>query len=271
MAWSPLASIVINGIERKTLTLSNVQISFGRSSIWEQARSSFATVGLINNSNTDLLLDVNQSIVIKVQNSVNVSVTLFTGKITSIDNSMAGSGTIGKSVIQTITAIGPFAQMSRKVIGTTSYPKEFDTDRMTRIFTEAGVTVDTVDSPPVYEFMVRDANPSDAYSIAASYATQANGYIYETALGKVGFANEARRSVDVTANGYKVIPNNYILWDSVSSEKTLADITNRIVVSYRAGEETAEDLTSQATYGLAAGSVNTELHNALDALNQASA
>lgn len=269
MSWLPQATILINGIERKTYTLKDVQITYGRSSVWEQSRSSYARIGLLNNSNADLLLDVNQTVTIKVQNSINTATTIFTGKITSIDNSMAGSGTIGKSVIQTISAVGTFAQMSRKIIGDTSYPKESDTDRMTRIFTDAGVTIDTVDSPAIYEFKIRDPNPSDAYSLAASFATQANGYIYETSAGKVGFANESRRFIDSRDNGYTVIPNNYILWGSVSSEKTLADIVNRISIAYRAGTETAQDTTSQAAYGLQAGSINTELHNASDALIQA--
>lgn len=268
MTWSPNTSIVINGIERKTLTLADVQVSYGRTSIWEQSRAGFARIALLNNSNLDLLLDMNQTISIQVNNATGIPVTIFTGKITSVDNLMAGAGTIGKSVVQTITAIGPFAQMSRKTIGNVSYPKEFDTARMTRILTEAGVTIDTVDSPPIYEFKVRDANPADAYALAASFATQANGYIYETPTGTVGFANESRRFVDQRDNGYTVIPNNYILWGSVSSQKTLADIINRITISYRAGSEVTEDTTSQAAYGLMAGSISTELHNAADAIVQ---
>lgn len=268
MTWSPNTSVIINGIERKTLTLADVQVSYGRTSVWEQSRAGFARIGLLNNSNADLLLDMNQTISIQVNNATGTPVTIFTGKITSIDNSMAGAGTIGKSVVQTVTAIGPFAQMSRKTIGDTSYPKEFDTDRMTRILTEAGVVIDTVDSPPIYEFKIRDANPVDAYTLAASFATQANGYIYETPTAKVGFANESRRFVDQRDNGYTVIPTNYILWNSVSSQKTLADIINRITISYRAGSEVTEDTTSQATYGLMAGSISTELHNAADAIVQ---
>lgn len=269
MTWTPQPTISINGVDRKSITLHDVQISYGRTSVWQQARASYARISILNNTNTDYGFDMNQTISIKVKNTSGVDVTVFTGKTTSTTNTIAGSGSISTSTIQTITAVGPFAQMSRKFIGGSSWAKEFDTDRMTRIFTDAGVTVDTVDSPAVYEFAIRPGNTTDAYTLAASFAQQADGYIYETATGKVGFANESRRFVDQRDNGYLVIPNNYILWGSVSSEKTLADIANSVSVRYNAGTESSDDTTSQATYGLVAASVTTELHNSADALLQA--
>jgi hypothetical protein len=224
---------------------------------------------ILNSTNTDYGFDMNQSVSVKVKNSAGTDVTIFTGKITSVDNQLAASGSIGSLATQTITAVGPFAQMSRKLIGDTSWAKEMDTARMTRIFTDAGVTIDTVDSPSIYEFKIRDAAVADAYSLAADYAQQADGYIYETSTGTVGFANESHRFNYVQSNGYTTIPNNYILWGSVASQKTLADIMNSIIVTYRAGSATADDTTSQTTYGKVAGSVSTDLYNLADAQIQA--
>jgi hypothetical protein len=212
---------------------------------------------------------MNQTVSIKVKNVAGTDVTIFTGKITSVDNNLAGAGTIGTNAVQTITAVGPFSQMSRKIIGDSNWAKEMDTDRMTRIFTDAGQTIDVVDSPAIYEFAARSGSPADAYSLAATFAQQANGYIYETSAGTVGFANESRRFVDQRDNGYTIIPNNYILWDSVESQKTLADIVNVITIKAKSGEGFTEDTTSQASYGVVAGSINTELHNTTDAQIQA--
>ena len=269
MPWSPQPTITVNGISRNSVTLTDVQIFYGRNSVWEQARAGYAQISVINNSDTDFSFDMNQTVSIKVKNTSSSDITLFTGIITSVDNSMAGSGIIGKSVVQTITAVAPFAQMARKIIGTTSWAKEFDTARMTRIFTDAGMTIDLVDTPSIYEFQTRSANAADAYTLAASYAAQANGYIYETATGKVGFANESRRFIYQRDNGFKSIPTNYINWDSVGSRKTLADIVNSIQVTWRAGTETSQDTTSQTNYGLVAGSLTTDLHNQVDAQTQA--
>jgi hypothetical protein len=269
MPWSPQPTITINGTDRKSITLSDVQISYGRTSVWEQARSSYARISILNTNGTDYGFDMNQTVSVKVKNVAGTDVTVFTGQITSVDNTLAGSGTIGTNAIQTITAVGPFSQMSRKIIGDTSWAKEMDSVRMTRIFNDAGQTIDVVDTPAIYEFAIRSAQAGDAYSLAASYATQANGYIYETSTGKVGFANESRRFIDQRDNGYTVIPNDYILWGNASSQKTLADIVNQITVGYAAGTQSALDSTSQTTYGVVAGSISTELHNSADALIQA--
>ena len=269
MPWTPQPTITVDGVDRKSITLSDVQISYGRTSVWEQARSSYARISILNTNNTDYDFQMNNVVSIKVKNVAGTDVTIFTGKITSVDNNLAGSGTIGTNAVQTITAVGPFSQMSRKIIGESNWPKEFDTDRMTRIFTDAGQTIDVVDSPAIYEFAARTGSRADAYSLAASFGQQAFGYIYETALGKVGFANESRRTNDAKANGYTVIPNNHILWSNVSSQKTLADILNNLTLTYNAGTVTSTDATSIADYGQVDGSISNTLHNSTDAQTQA--
>ena len=269
MPWTPQPTITVDGVDRKSITLSDVQISYGRTSVWEQARSSYARISILNTNNTDYDFQMNNVVSIKVKNVAGTDVTIFTGKITSVDNNLAGSGTIGTNAVQTITAVGPFSQMSRKIIGGSNFPKEMDSVRMTRIFTDAGQTIDVVDTPAIYEFAARPGSPADSYSLAASFAQQAFGYIYETALGKVGFANEARRTTDAKANGYTVIPNNHILWGNVSSQKTLADILNNLILTYHSGTKTATDATSISDFGQVDGSISTELHNAADAQTQA--
>jgi hypothetical protein len=212
---------------------------------------------------------MDQVVVLKVKNTAGTDTTIFTGRITSVENSLAGSGTIGTSAVQTITAVGPFSKMSRKIIGKSNWSKEMDTVRMTRIFNDAGVTIDKVDTPAIYEFAARTANDIDAYTAAASFAQQSFGYIYETADYKVGFANESRRTIDANLLGYKVIPNNHILWNNVSSQKTLADILNNMTLTYNSGTKTATDATSISAYGQVDGSIATSLHNATDAQTQA--
>ena len=269
MTWKPELTISVNGVNRKSITLADVLIFYGRNSVWEQPRSSYARIAILNSAGTDYGFDMNQSVSIKVKDTYGADQTIFTGKITEVDNNLTGSGTIGTNAIQTITAVGPFSRMSRKIIGTGNWPKEMDTDRMTRIFNNSGVTTDTVDTPAIYEFAARPANAIDGYTAAASFAQQAFGYIYETPDYKVGFANESRRTNDAKANGYTVIPNNYILWNNVSSQKTLADILNNMTLTYDSGTKTATDATSIANYGQVDGSISTTLHNASDAQTQA--
>jgi hypothetical protein len=265
MTWDPNCSVTIGGVDFSSKTINTVSVSYGRSSYWEQARSSIASIEVVNLTNTDYGFEINDSIVIKVDNASAVARTVFTGKITSISNRMAAVGSISEVSVITISAVGPFAQMSRKIIGGSGYHKEMDSTRMTNILTDSGVTIDTVDSPGIYEFAAAANNPVDSYQWATKYASMANGYIYETTDGEVGFANESRRTTAVAATGYMAIPENYILWRSVSSSKGLQDILNSISLTYHTGSKTSTDATSISLYGLLGASIQTELHNASDA------
>jgi hypothetical protein len=266
MTWNPNCSVVIDGVDFSAKTINAISVTYGRSSYWEQARSGNATVEIVNWDDTDYGFDINDSVVITVDNASATARTVFTGKVTSVSTRMDAVGSVNEVSLITISAVGPFAGMSRKIIGTSGYPKELDSARMTDIFTDAGVTVDVVDTPGIYEFTDVVADPTDAYSMAAKYASMANGYIYETTDGEVGFANESRRTIEVATNGYMSIPENYILWRSVASQKALGDVLNEIRLSYKAsGVVTSSDATSQTLYGLLGASISTELHNLSEA------
>lgn len=270
MAWDPHAVVTIDGVDLTGNTLNGLNINYGRPTIWDQSRASYATISILNTTNTDYAFEINDPVTITVEDSSAVNVTVFTGVITEISNEIAASGSSATVAVQTITAIGSFAQMSRTIIGNTNWPKEYDDDRINRIFTDAGVTIDTVDTPGVYEFTARNKNPQDAYSLAASYASQAFGYIYETKTGAVGYANESRRTVDVNANGYFDIDEGYINWRGINSRKSISDILNRVILFYKDNDEvTSEDTHSITQYGLYEGRLDTELENEDEAQNVA--
>lgn len=264
MTWNPDCTVTIDGVDYSDKAIDSVSISYGRSSYWEQARAGFATINIADWNGTDFGFEINDPVVVTVDNASGTARTVFTGKITSIQTSMNAVGSVNEVAVITISAVGPFAAMSRKVLSTT-YVKQFDSDRMTSVLTDAGVTIDIVDSPGIYEFKDTGAFVADAYSTAAKYGGMANGYIYETADGKVGWANESRRTVAVAASGYMTIPENYILWRSISSSKSLSDVLNSINLTYKSGTKTASDATSIAAYGLLDASISTELEHATEA------
>ena len=265
MTWDPNCTVTIDGTNFSDKAVNTVSVTYGRNSYWEQARTGYAQVEIANWSNSDYGFEINDAVEIKVDNASAVTRTIFTGKITSIATRMAAVGSVNEVSLITISAVGPFAKMARTIIGGSGYAREMDSTRMTNILTDAGVTIDTVDTPGIYEFAAADILLTDAYQWAAKYATMANGYIYETTDGKVGFANESRRTSAVTASGYMAIPENYILWRSISSAKGLQDILNSINLKYHTGTKTSSDATSIAAYGLLGASIQTELHNASDA------
>lgn len=265
MTWNPNCSVVIDGVDFSAKTINAISVSYGRSSYWEQARSGNATVEIVNWDDTDYGFEINDSVIITVDNATPTARTVFTGKVTSVATRMAAVGSVNEVSLITISAVGPFAKMARTIIGGSGYSREMDSVRMTNILTDAGVTIDVVDTPGVYEFDAAANLATDAYQWAAKYASMANGYIYETTDGEVGFANESRRTIDVAASGYMTIPENYILWRSVSSTKGLQDILNSITLTYGSGTKTSSDSASIASYGLLGASVQTELHHAAEA------
>jgi len=270
MTWLPNAVVTVNGVDFTDKSLWNVEINYGRNTVWEQARAGYASIQILNLNNSNFNFQINQSVVVTIEDSTGNPVTVFTGLINDISNTMQNVGVINNVGVQTLTALAPFAFMARKIVGESAYPKEDDDERISRIFTEAGVSVDVVDTPGIYELTARAANqPTDAYSLASFYAQMTLGYIYETPTGEVGFANESRRFLDVQANGYFLLPLNYILGANISSDTSLNNITNSILLSYKNGQTVfADDSGSISAFGLQAATISTELEQTGQAQDQ---
>jgi len=269
MTWKPELTVTIGGTSYTSSTVDAVQVSYGRSNVWEQARTGYATITLVQFNETFLPIEINDSVMVTMDNSSGTSKTIFTGTVNNFESRRAAQGLIQGVTYHTITAVGPFAKMSRTEIAGSNYPKEDDDIRMNRILTDAGVTIDVVDTPAVYELMERPGNLIDAYTLAAQTANELFGYIYETTDGKVGYANQSRRLNEVQDNGYFEIPKAVIQWNSISTSRNLGNLLNSVTLEYRAGTVTSSSAGSIATYGLAAGKITTTLHDVVDAQNLA--
>lgn len=268
MSWSPSATVTIGGIEYTGKALNGVSINYGRSNVWEQARASYATIEVINLTDTLETFNLNDTVTIKIVNSSSIDQVVFTGIVNDITNLTRISNSQVKVSVHRISAFGPFSKMAR-AITSGSYPKEYDDDRMDRIFTAAGVTVDVIDSPGIYEFTSVNHTAQDCYSLATYYATMALGYIYETTDGKVGFANESRRTDEADTNGYFQIPTGAIITGGITSNKTFTDVANDIVIEYKANATVSgTDTTSITNYGRRAMDIITELEQMGQAQDQ---
>ncbi|NDB67548.1 MAG: hypothetical protein EB015_05975 [Methylocystaceae bacterium] len=268
MTWNPEPTVTIAGNDYTGKALNGVSINYGRSNVWEQPRTAFATIELINLNDVIETFNLNDTVIIKLQNSSGIDKTVFTGTISDITNLTAFSSSQAKVSIHRISALGPFAKMAR-AITSGNYPKEYDDDRMDRIFTAAGVTVDIVDTPGIYEFTTVNHTQQDCYSLASYYASMAFGYIYETTDGKVGFANESRRTNEADDNGYFEIPSGSVLTGGVTSNKTFADLANDIKLEYKSNAtKSGSNATSISNYGNRAMDIITELEQGSQAQDQ---
>lgn len=270
MSWTIDPTVTINGTDYTSDSLNGVSISYGRYTIWEQPRYGYASIRIKNDNNSVLPISLNESVTITVDNFTGTPVTVFTGKVSSITNAMQSTGSTAKVVFSTITAVSPLANMARVITHKTSWPKEYDDDRLTTIITDSGVPIDVIDTPGIYEFTASPADPTDCYTAAAYYAGMAFGYIYETTSGEVGYANESRRTVEAATYGYFNIPTNVILGNSIQSELNTNNLVNDILLEYKASATvTASNASSIATYGRRASDIKTELESVDEAQDQA--
>jgi len=270
MSWTIDPTVTINGTDFTSDSLNGVSINNGRSTIWEQPRYGYASIRIKNDTDVPLNIALNESVVITVDNFTGTPTTVFTGKVSSISNSVQAIGSSAKVIISTVTAVGPLADMARVITHTTNWPKEYDDDRIDRILTDSGVAIDSIDTPGVYEFTTSPASPTDCYTAAAYYAGMAFGYIYETTAGEVGYANESRRTVDAAAYGYFIIPTNVILGNSINSEINTNNLINDVLLEYKANATvTATSASSIANFGLRATDILTELEDGTEAQVQA--
>jgi hypothetical protein len=267
---APDTTVTIDGVDFTNNAIDFITIGYGRSVVWEQARASYAQISLFNPTNTNWPFDLNSTVVVTTKNATGTNRTLFTGKINSFTGGISATGDVSTIGVVNIIALGPFAQMSRTLVGGSGYSKEYDDVRMTNILTEAGVAIDVIDTPGVYEFEAYAADFNDAYSLATKYADMAFAYLYETTSAEVGYANESRRTVEVQTYGYDLIPLDYINAFSLSSEKTSSDVINDVFLTYKSNaSKTATSATSIATYGKIAANILTELENGVEAQYQA--
>ena len=266
MTWNPNPVVTIDSIDFTGEALNGLTITMGRPSVWTQPRAGYCSIDLINLDNSHWNLSINDSVVVQIDDSAGNPVTVFTGKLVNLSSRVDFSGSSADVVLTTITAIGSMAQMSRVNTGGSAWAKEYDDDRLDRILTASGVTIDVVDTPGVYEFTAVTPDVSDTYTLATKYAQMAFGYIYETPDGKVGYANESRRLLDKNANGYLQIPTNVILGRSVSSELTFKDLLNDLILVWKNNQtKTASNASSIAAYGEAAAKIITELEDSAQA------
>lgn len=266
MTWTISPTITINGVSYIGNAVGSVSIDYGRTTVWDDQRAGYSRIQLVNTNNTNFPIDINHPVVVKVRNAANTAdITVFTGSVTSLTNEVKVATGVTTITYVNITAVAPLTILSRTQSGLVDYPSELESDRITRILNETGVTKDTIDAG-IYTLLARTANPNDALTLCNAYAGTATGAIYETKTGAIGYASENRRNQDVIANGYFAILADYINQATIRSALNQGDVINSAKIGYNNGSYvTVISSGSTSTYGTIAGTLNTEISNETDA------
>jgi hypothetical protein len=294
--WTPVWSVLIDGVEYKNITLANLTVESGRRDIYQQAVAGYVNLSILNLDDSPINVAINSAITVFVQNSTGTPVAIFGGSVTDILTTIDNSGTGGLVQTTTLTALGALSRLP-KVLTEGVLSKEFDGDQIFDVLDNilygawnevpAALTwatydattqwinaensgVGDIDRPGNYELTSRASNVTDAYSLVAAIATSGLGYIYEDAQGRVGYADSTHRNQYLAANGYVELSALDAYSNGLQISTRSGDVRNNVTITYKNGDQhTASDAASIATYGSLAQNITTTLENGADATSQA--
>jgi hypothetical protein len=294
--WNPDWALSIDGGSYESVTLANLTISSGRTDIYSQALAGYCTVEIINTDQSAVSIEINDSFALQVKDSTGTLKPIFGGYVTDITQSVRTAGSNALTQSFKVTALGALSKLP-KILTTGVLTKDFDGDQIYSILSgilfnqwsevPAALTWATynatetwanaqnsglgeIDQPGDYELTSRASNVTDVYSLVAALATSGAGYLYEDAQGRISYADSTHRGEYLATNGYTELTGHHALASGVSTSRRIGDIRNKVTITYKNNaQHTAEDLTSQALYGVQAQNIITSIEHGYAATAQA--
>lgn len=296
--FNPIWYVAIDGVEYTNFVLSNLTATSGRSNIYEQAQAGYCTLSLYNVLQSNVDININDSVTIQLKNSAGTFIPIFGGSVVDVTIGVAASGSVGISQQINIIAVGALARL-QKALTNGVISKEFDGDQILDVLTDLLVNnwsevapsvqwntydptttwataentgLGEIDTPGTYELAARTSSRIDVYSLVSALATSGLGYIYESATGAISYADSSHRSIYLATYGYTDVSAAQSIATGLQIVTRAGDIRNSVTIKYDAtssSEKSATDPLSISTYGQLASIVTTTLHNAADAQDQA--
>jgi hypothetical protein len=293
--WTPTWSVEIDGVEYKDVALSNLNIGAGRNDIYTQAIAGYCNLTLINLDDSGINPTINSAVTVYVNDSTGTPVALFGGSITDIIVGVQSGGSIGITQTISITALGALSRLP-KIITEGVLIKELDGEQIYDVL--AGVLYGAWNEVPAaltwaaynptttwanaensglgeidtgnYELSARSSSVTDVYSLVAALATSGLGYLYENSAGQISYADSTHRSSYLATNGYVDLSANDAFASGLQLATRSGDVRNAITIQYGNGSQVSDsEPASISVYGNLAQSIQTTLHNTVDAEAQA--
>jgi hypothetical protein len=296
MTWTPAVTVTIAGQDFTGATVDLVQLRRGRQNVYSNVQAAVASITLLDIAGTGIVPTVADSLVVTLEDTAGTPVTLFVGEISDFATTIydAGIRNAAAARIQ-ITAVSNLAKLQRRQVFDIGRPVEMDGDRVLAIIVDGlaarwenaqgdweslttqtwqtydtNIAFDLIDNPGLFDIAALPAQDGgySAGQIAGEAGLSANGLLYETADGRIGYADGLRRITNVQA-GYLQVPAITLSAAQVETTSQLADLANVVVVQYATGEVTETDSTSLQQFGEFSQTLNTRLENLSDAENRA--
>lgn len=290
--WNPEWRVLIDGVDYQEVTLASVQITSGRTSVYEQPVAGYCYIELINLQNTSYPFTVGNEILISIKNSTGTYVDLYGGFISDIEISVVSAGATDYVTSARITALGALSKLAR-ANWELSLAKAYDGDQIAAILSDLllnnwnevapalqwqdydptttwadaeNVGLGSIDQPGQYEMVNRAADPVSSYTLAAQIAESGLGYLYEDGSGRIGYADALHRQTYLAANGYTEISATQGIGVGLKSVTRSGDVRNFITINYDNGSTlTDSDLASISQFGKFAEIWDTNIEKTADA------
>ena len=296
--FNPVWRVTIGGVQYQTAILANLTIQSGRTNIYEQAQAGYTNIELINLDQSNVAIEINDSLTIELQDSTATFVPIFGGSVVEVGIAVAEVGSIDYAQRIKIIALGALARLPKALTnGVLSH--DFDGDQIFEILSQvlfaqwqavpaaltwatydpteqwqdaANTGLGEIDRPGNYELAQRSSDRIDVYSLVAALASSGLGYLYESPTGQIGYADSTHRTNYLAANGYVELTANHALASGLSIQSRTGDVRNNITIQYgqnSQNETSTSDIASIALYGQLSQIFTTTLRHLHDAQDQA--
>jgi len=296
--WAPVWRVKIAGVDVTDSVLASLNITSGRTNIYEQAQAGYCSITLIVFNQTAIDYEINDTLSVEVQDTAAVYTPIFGGSIVDIAVSVSEVGSTAYTQEVTITALGALARL-QKALTNGVLTQDFEGDQIytilsqvlcaqwqqvpaaltwatydpTEMWANAGNTgLGEIDTPGNYELAQRASSRTVIYDLVAALATSGLGYIYEDAQGQIGYADSTHRTTYLAANGYTDLTANQALGRGITIKTRAGDVRNDVTIKYgiSSGSQVSDrDETSIGLYGELAQIINTTIKHQADAESQA--
>lgn len=296
--FNPVWKVTIGGVEYQTAILANLTITSGRTNIYEQAQAGYTNIELINLDQSNVIIEINDSLTIELQDSTATFVPIFGGSVVDVAISVAELGNVAYSQRVKIIALGALARLP-KALTNGVLTQDFDGNQILTILQDLllnnwaevpaalqwntydptetwanaqNVGLGEIDTPGNYELAQRASSRTDIYSLVSALATSGLGYIYEDAQGLISYADSTHRSTYLATNGYVNLSANDAQGSGLTIQQRTGDVRNQITLKYgtnSTNEVSATNATSVGLYGQLAQIITTTVKHTVDATDQA--
>jgi hypothetical protein len=296
--WAPIWRVKIAGVDVTDSVLASLNITSGRTNIYEQAQAGYCSLTLIVFNQTAIDYEINDTLSVEVQDTAAVYKPIFGGSIVDIAVSVSEVGSTAYTQEVTITALGALARL-QKALTNGVLTQDFEGDQIYTILSQllfgqwqqvpAALTwasydptvtwanaentgLGEIDRPGNYELAQRSSSRIVIYELVSALATSGLGYIYENASGQIGYADSTHRTSYLAANGYTDLTANHALGRGITIKTRAGDVRNDLTIKYNtnsSNQVSDRDEASIGLYGELAQIISTTIKHKADAEDQA--